>query len=221
MDRAGLAVAIKNSETNPPDWHGAVTRIQRLAVNRPQPQPVHLDVSLPLAAAQVPRRLQNVLDQLDASNPYVRRVREWVAQPADAWCLILSGPKGVGKSTAAAWWIRDQVATHDRGSFESRLWWPATDIMRANWYSADFDVLHTSTELVIDDLGVEYADAGGSVQAKLDSLIDARYRDYRRTIITTNLNRAAFEIRYGERIYDRLRDGGAFFEAASESQRES
>ena len=61
---------------------------------------------------------------------------------------------------------------------------------------------------MIDDLGVEQIDKAGSMYAKLDTLIDVRYANRRRTIITTNVPPAKLASVYGERIVDRLREGG-------------
>ena len=61
--------------------------------------------------------------------------------------------------------------------------------------------------LVIDDLGVEYIDKNGFFLSRLDELIDARWGNFKRTIITTNLNRKDFQDRYDQRITDRIRQG--------------
>lgn len=222
MDHETSATETRTSEPaqpGQPQWHRAIARIRSLVTERPEPEPVRVDPTLALHAAKVPLRLQRVLADVDMSNPYVQRTRAWATASAEAWCLVLSGPQGVGKSVAAAWWLYQRIVERSKGSFEPRMWWPATDIARAGLYSSTLDSVHSVPELVLDDLGAEYWDEAGAFQANLDSLIDARYRDYRRTIITTNVNLQEFRRRYGERIYDRLRDGGAFFEEAFASQR--
>ena len=77
--------------------------------------------------------------------------------------------------------------------------------------------------IVIDDLGVEYLDKNGYFSHRLDELIDERYSNYRKTVITTNLNAKAFQTRYGARVADRIREGfkhgGAYVEIAMGSLR--
>ena len=77
--------------------------------------------------------------------------------------------------------------------------------------------------MVIDDLGIEYLDKNGNFLQRLDELLDERYSNFRKTIITTNLNADAFKDRYGERVADRMREGftwgGGFIELADDSMR--
>ena len=77
--------------------------------------------------------------------------------------------------------------------------------------------------LVIDDLGVEYLDAKGYTQKRFDEILDERYSNFRKTLITTNLNARDFRDRYGTRIFDRIREGlssgGAFVEIGEKSYR--
>ena len=61
--------------------------------------------------------------------------------------------------------------------------------------------------LVIDDLGVEFMDKAGHFKSRLDELIDARWGNFRKTIITTNLNAKDFQERYESRVTDRIRHG--------------
>jgi DNA replication protein DnaC len=74
-------------------------------------------------------------------------------------------------------------------------------------------------KLVIDDLGGEYLDKGGFYASLLDELINERQAGSRATILTTNLDAAGFSSRYGERIVDRIREGGRFFACGNASLR--
>jgi DNA replication protein DnaC len=97
------------------------------------------------------------------------------------------------------------------------------------WYAAAqiraLDIRHPLTalerqrHLVIDDLGVEYGDKSGVWQSRIDALLDARYRDYRKTIITTNLDPKAIAERYGQRVGDRLREDTVWFRVPGRSRR--
>jgi DNA replication protein DnaC len=72
---------------------------------------------------------------------------------------------------------------------------------------------------VIDDLGSEYHDAKGFFQTLLDEIIDVRYAGKLPTVITTNLDAAGFAAWYGERIVDRVREGGRFIACGNASLR--
>jgi len=168
----------------------------------------------------VPERILKNLGNLKITKP-INYVREFALAPREAWCLILSGGKGTGKSTAAAAWLYEEavrVPTH-----EERFWWNGTRIARTNGYNKEYEKMMKSHLMVIDDLGVEYLDKNGNFLQRLDELIDERYSNFKRTIITTNLNARAFKERYGERVADRMREGfswgGGYMELSDNSMR--
>lgn len=160
--------------------------------------------------------------------------------------LVLSGPRGCGKTVAAGWLIgqnvtppRDyaaelaatpQSAREERGGFVpaggSRrrhappLFLDVSALVRHSRYrSEDMAPLEQALVLAIDDLGMEYGDEKGSFLATLDGLINTRYAARLYTVITTNLPMAEFRRRYGERIADRFREVGAFVELNGASLR--
>lgn len=137
----------------------------------------------------------------------LKAVEKFMTTPREAWCLVLSGPKGCGKSTAAAHYLMKN--TH--GTIESlpktQRWWTSANISRVSSYREELESLMRIPILVIDDLGVEYIDKNGFFLSRLDELIDARWGNFKRTIITTNLNRKDFQDRYDQRITDRIRQG--------------
>lgn len=137
--------------------------------------------------------------------------------------VVLSGGAGSGKTVAAAWWIlvslRDPARwdQRDYDEHEIRRRGPLPEFITAahlaRWerYSdAEMNRLLYAPELVIDDLGVEFADKSGSFLATLDEVVNCRYGNELPTLITTNLDAAAFKSRYGERIADRIRQSGRF-----------
>jgi len=68
--------------------------------------------------------------------------------------------------------------------------------------------LKTAQTLVIDDIGIEPTDVqyfGNRLSPFID-LFDKRYRSNRKTIITTNLLPQELREKYGERIFDRMRE---------------
>ena len=170
----------------------------------------------------VPERILKNLELLKETKP-VHYVREFTLCPREGWCLILSGGKGTGKSTAAAVWLYENVPLDGAPTYQTRYWWNGTRIARTNGYAKDFEKMMQSKLMVIDDLGVEYLDKNGNFIQRLDELIDERYSNFRKTIITTNLNAEAFKERYGERVADRMREGfawgGGFMELSDDSMR--
>lgn len=146
----------------------------------------------------------------------VLAVNEWLKTESDAWCLVLSGNKGCGKSSAAGWWLQNilkEVQGENNGyrSTCHQRWFTAGELSR--WsrnfeeQKAKLNFLKVCNAIVIDDLGSEYADKNGYFNSVLDEIIDARYSNYKRTLITTNLNAAEFHLRYGDRVSDRIREG--------------
>ncbi len=174
----------------------------------------------------VPERiLKNLFSEEDPlrETKAVEWVRQFNTQPREAWCLVLSGGKGTGKSTGAAVWLHDNVPANGAPTYTSRYWWSGTRIARTNGYAKEFEKMLQHKFMVIDDLGVEYLDKNGNFLQRLDELIDERYSNFKRTIITTNLNVEAFQNRYGDRVTDRMREGfaygGGFYEIADDSMR--
>lgn len=150
--------------------------------------------------------------------------------------LVLSGSRGCGKTTAAAWIAAQRCPDEYRGySYEeieaSRGFvpWPgdkhprfvdASRLARVSRYrDEEMKPLEECSMLVIDDLGIEFVDEKGSFLSTLDGLINARYAANLRTVITTNLRGEDFKKRYGERISDRIREVGRFVEIKGPSMR--
>jgi DNA replication protein DnaC len=175
--------------------------------------------------------------------PALAEARSFLAD-ADLRTLVLSGGKGCGKTTAASWIAYQespdeyQLGTGNKPDFYLDLTerptgfkkpWPAARHPRfvdvsvlarvSRYKSEEMEPLERCSILVIDDLGMEYADEKGSFLATLDGIFNARYANKLRTVITTNLNRGSFKPRYGERIADRIRESGRFVELAGESLR--
>lgn len=171
----------------------------------------------------IPRR---VLSTLGHSSPWkpLQRTQAWVARDPASWCLVLSADKGAGKSTAAGWWLwsaaqRDVVSTYPH--WPRQCWWDSGALVEIKNWDERLGQICFEPRLVIDDLGVEDADPRGTFQAKLERIVDSRYREYLPTIITTNLVSAAFAERYGERIMRRLREGGVWESIAGSRCRET
>lgn len=160
--------------------------------------------------AGFPLRAVEAAQHADETAATIRRIADWdVARES---VLVLSGPRGCGKTVAAAWWALRRA-------------WPPT-FVRATTFAASSrydreqrDTLLKAEAMVLDDLGAEYADAKGSFLVDLDELIDVFYGDRRPLLITTNCLGTEFAKRYGERIVDRLRECGSFWSTDEQSRR--
>lgn len=134
--------------------------------------------------------------------------------------LVLSGPPGCGKTTAAA----SLLAWRD-APWASRCAYPpifisVSRLVRWNRFEEKaMAALEKAAVLVIDDLGSEYMDDKGAFLSFFDGLLNARYAEWLPTVITTNLSANQFKGRYGARSVDRLREVGQFVEIRAASLR--
>jgi len=164
--------------------------------------------------------------------------------------LVLSGSPGCGKTIAAALWVFHFVNDPARWTFDNKIekpvkkgqvryvdveglnrprfiaqtpiWVTAARLSRQDRYDEDsMSELLTTDHLVVDDLGGEYLDKNGFYIGLLDELVNEREANKRPTIFTTNLNAKAFHDRYGERIYDRIKEGGRFIACGTSSMRKA
>lgn len=122
--------------------------------------------------------------------------------------VVLQGGVGCGKSCAAALWA---IRTGAR--------WKTAKAFARLGYDEEVEELGRVPHLVLDDLGMEYADAKGFFQSNLDGLIDDRYSRKLPTVLTTNVELEEFKARYQDRIWDRIREAGQFVEIAGPSLR--
>ena len=178
--------------------------------------------------ALVPLRDQDVLAEEKSfeETPAILAVRDFLKEPRECWCLVLAGPPGRGKSIAAAYWLKriaydiavENFETSNQ-PFTKQRWWSAQEVGRVSSHDQELTVLMQRDNIVIDDLGTEYLDKNGHILHRLDELITRRYSNYKRTLITTNLNIQGFKNRYGNRIFSRIGDGGIFHGLVGESYR--
>jgi hypothetical protein len=71
--------------------------------------------------------------------------------------------------------------------------------------------------LLIDDLGIEKQ--SDWTEETLFGIIDARWRNCRPTIVTTNLTPLELRNTVGSRVYDRLKDGATALTIPGQSRR--
>ena len=155
----------------------------------------------------MPQRIIDTLQSSPRDTSAIIAVKKFIEAPKEAWCLVLAGPKGCGKSTAGAYYLWSKTRSMTNAPPKDMRWWTASRVARVSGYNDHLEKMMSVSMMVIDDLGVEYLDKNGYFNHRLDELIDDRYSNYRKTIITTNLNSEDFQARYGARVADRIREG--------------
>jgi hypothetical protein len=137
-----------------------------------------------------------------------------IAFIGNEWVLVLAGLPGNGKSVASAYGV----------AMSGGLWMHARTLAKPR---VELDDAERAPLLVIDDLGTEHAGESGYGISRAQALLEHRHAERRRTIITTNLRRrrasendpVAFVDRYGDRVNDRLSEGGKYIVLTAPSLR--
>lgn len=125
--------------------------------------------------------------------------------------LVLSGPRGIGKTTAAAWWLCQRRERKQYVSTSPPRFVDSGQLSRWPRYNEErMRELTRARALVVDDLGVEFADQKGAFFSLFDEVANSRYAAELPMLITTNLPANEFKARAGERIVDRIREAGRF-----------
>lgn len=150
----------------------------------------------------------------DPANPAFTAARQWWTADPPKWNLLLHGNPGGGKTAAAHWALLE--ATKRGMSAEVRK---AASIVRISQFDGVKELEHLKRAglLVIDDLGAEKLSGYGA--SLLGELLDARYEAEAPTIITANLTLAQLSEHLGQRIVDRLAQGGMRVEVLGKSLR--
>lgn len=163
-----------------------------------------------LHTSGVPRAAWDLLDKPDPTAAIDACVK-FLANPRCLF-LTLAGPRGRGKTSAAAW-----ACFQKRGRFVD-----AHDLVRAGTFDRGlWDDLSGTPLLVVDELGSEYAN--DSFRADLYGVLNKRQGNLKQTIIVTNLDAPGFRSRYlsgpMDRLEDRVRSYGEWVTLPGESMR--
>lgn len=145
----------------------------------------------------------------------LRVVQQWLA--GDAPWLVLCGSKGTGKTVAATWAVAEVIRRGDTAAFRR-----ASEIARLSSFevgAAELGSLARVGLFALDELGAE--NLTDHARGQLHELLDRRHESPRlRTVVTTNLRASALAERIGERLVDRIKQGGGFREISGASLRE-
>lgn len=156
-----------------------------------------------LWAPRVPLRFRDAAtsDLSDEQDPDRKIARWWT--DGDLTLVLRSDTTGVGKTHAAFAIGNEAVAEH--GAWAAA--WTVSELNEALRPGRDETALDVACEcdlLVLDDLGTEHL-TEWTVE-RLLVVLDARSRNEKRTIVTTNLSGEVILDRYGDRILDRILD---------------
>lgn len=129
--------------------------------------------------------------------------------------LILVGDPGRGK-THAAYAVGSQ-AVEDGAWAAAWTMVALNDAFRPNNDPAAYEVAQECDLLLLDDLGRERITEWTA--ERLQGVLDARWANNRRTIVTTNLPGGAVSERYGDPVQDRLIDAAWVVQVAGIARR--
>lgn len=151
-------------------------------------------------------RLAVLMDRCTAE-PALTRTRTWYearrsTPPSGSPWLIVCGPVGVGKSTAAAWclarsWgvyvtmttLLADFATWKRGHRDERN-------------TGNFARYRRAAFLVLDEVGTERDDAADAAREAMFALVDARQSKRCETLVLSNLTATQMRDRIRDGVYD-------------------
>lgn len=165
-------------------------------------------------------RVAKALDAPDDREP-LKVAREWWA--TDSWCLAFVGNTGTGKSTGAGWCAREALT---KGCWTH--WLDCREAGTAEVFGekgrARADRAARAALLVVDDLGAKTTKGVEHWLAWLDGVLTMRHArhsdtDPRRTIITSNDTPEKFKALVGDRMLDRMREGGVLHAFGGKSLR--
>ena len=173
-----------------------------------------------LRAAQIPMRFASInftgyVAETKQQKQALSAIREYAdnfnENLALGKCILLLGKVGTGK-THLACALLDRLARSGRRVRYATV----RDILREirdTWRKGSekresqvVEELSTVDLLVVDEVGVQFGSE--SEKTQLTELFDLRYRQLKPTVVISNLNKPDLEQVLGERVLDRLRDGG-------------
>lgn len=148
--------------------------------------------------------------------PALKALTPWIF--GGGWALVLVGGPGAGKTVAAA---KAALEALQRG--QSVEWVATQQASRANAFGPEAEARERAWMgaglLVVDDVGAEFAsDAWRSI---LGAVLDARWGNNLRTLLTSNLTLPELKERLGARTMDRIAQDGMVVACGDVSLRRS
>ena len=203
-----------------PKCQAKVTEAQNARAKAIEAEGNRLRTETLLSQSGIPLRFKTkTLDGYDAKTEEQERalriarayVQDWTKISERGTCLIFTGNAGTGKTHLAC-----AIATEVIGQGASARFIAVIDALRL--VKRSYDRTSSGTEddaiaelvkprlLILDEVGADY----GTEHSKtiLFDIINKRYENIKPTIVLTNLDAAALREYFGERIVDRLREGG-------------
>lgn len=171
-----------------------------------------------LAKLGAPQVCIDVIRREFEDKPAMKSANAWAR--SGEWSLVMCGGVGNGKTTAATW------ACHQFMSRGYRAHWVRCSAMvDASLFGAEAELTRFRCReagvLVLDDIGAGAREQGAKAWLGwLDDVLDARWANRRKTIITTNMPAGALASWLGMRLADRLNEG-VIFSDTSKSMRGS
>jgi DNA replication protein DnaC len=146
--------------------------------------------------------LRNVFDRDPEPCAALERVRDFL-RGRDT-LLVLAGGVGTRKSGCAAWALTERPGLFIASTELARI-----AVSRKDDETERFRAIRSKYPLVvIDDVGAEYDTEW--FRSVLNDVVNARYEEMLKTILTTNLEAKGFADSYGKRILDRVNEAGAY-----------
>ena len=172
-----------------------------------------------LKAVVEQRRHKLILD--DATVGHIAEVARWLTDPNGKPSLLIGGGCGNGKTSMAlalkqlVEFVTEYELGYDKrarmGMYTAQQICHLCSASERNREAMqEYDSLFSRRLLIIDD---------GMVHTPVIDLLSQRYQNNQLTIITSNLQAADIESRYGRRIRDRLREMAHTVVFANESYR--
>lgn len=176
-------------------------------------------------SAEIPKRFQssrftNYDASSDKQKKVLNEVQDYATSFGEAWeagrCMVWAGPAGTGKTHLAGALLDHIMREGWTGMYASIL--DASKRIKATYgqgsaetESAAIRRYVTPDLLILDEVGIGYN--SDTEKLHMWEIIGSRYNDRKPTILISNLDQKQVQVILGDRIYDRLREGGGTYVA--------